>query len=74
MPYLRRTGAQQVSPETLEILGRLVGLSIPPEDVVPLTAALSDQLASIDLLGRLDLTNVDPILKFDPRWHDRSSV
>ena len=70
MPYLRHTEAQPLTPHTVELLARLVGLTIPPDDVAPLARALADQLASIALLDRLDLAQVDPVLDFDPRWHD----
>jgi hypothetical protein len=70
MPYLRHTGAPQLSPDTVELLARVAGLTLPPEDVEPLAASLADQLASIALLDRLDLANVNPIVDFDPRWHD----
>ena len=73
MPYLRRTEARRVEPEMVEMLGRLVGLTIPPEDVAPLAAALSDQLASIAFLDQLDLAGVDPVVDFDPRWHDKGA-
>jgi hypothetical protein len=74
MPYLRRTEAQPLTPDTVESLARLVGLTIPPEDVAPLARALTDQLASIDLLDRLDLAGVDPVLDFDPRWPETHSA
>ena len=70
MPYLRRSEAQPLTPHTVELLARLVGLTIPPDDAAPLARALTDQLASVALLERLDLAQVDPVLDFDPRWHD----
>lgn len=74
MPYLRRTEAQPLNSDTVELLARLVGLTIPPDDAAPLARALTDQLASIALLDRLDLAQVDPVLDFDPRWHDASGT
>ena len=70
MAYIRRTKAPQISPEMVEALGRLLDLSLPAEDIAPLAVALTDQLASIELLEQLDLTNVNPVLEFDPRWHN----
>ena len=73
MPYMRHSEAQQISPDELQMLARLVGLTIPPEDIEPLGRALADQLASIALLERLDLAGVDPVLTFDPRWGDHTA-
>jgi hypothetical protein len=52
------------------MLAQLVGLMVPPEDLPPLATALRDQLASIEILDELDLTDVNPTLELDPRWHD----
>ncbi|MDQ6949928.1 MAG: hypothetical protein M3256_27685 [Actinomycetota bacterium] len=68
MSYIRASDAAVVSLETVELLARLAGFAVPPEDIAPLAAALSDQLASIELLDRMDLTDVNPALEFDPRW------
>ncbi|HVA91016.1 MAG TPA: hypothetical protein VNL71_14375 [Chloroflexota bacterium] len=73
MAYIRDTNALRISPDTVVALAQAVGLSLPPEDVAPLAAALSDQLASIALLDQLDLTNVNPVLEFDPRWPENSA-
>ena len=73
MPYLRNTAAVPITLDTLQMLARLVGLTIPPEDIEPLGRALADQLASIALLERLDLAGVDPVLDFDPRWGDHTA-
>ncbi|HXT35799.1 MAG TPA: hypothetical protein VN837_09505 [Chloroflexota bacterium] len=68
MAYIRAANAPRISPDTVVILAQAVGLTLPPEDVAPLAVALSDHLASMALLDQLDLTNVQPILEFDPRW------
>ena len=70
MAYIRQTGARPLSPETVQALAEAVGLALPPEDIDPLVIALTDQLASIAQLDQLDLTNVDPAVRFDPRWGD----
>jgi Asp-tRNA(Asn)/Glu-tRNA(Gln) amidotransferase C subunit len=71
MTYLQpRASAAPISPEVVELLARLVGLTLPPEDIEPLATALRSQLASIEALDELDLTDVNPILEFDPRWPD----
>lgn len=70
MPYIRRSDAERLSPETIDVLARAAGLIVPPEDREALAEALTDQLASIAAIERLDLSRVDPILRFDPRWPD----
>jgi len=70
MAYIRPTNAPRMSSDTVVLLAQAVGLTLPPEDVAPLAIALSDQLASMALLDQLDLTNVQPILDFDPRWRE----
>jgi Asp-tRNA(Asn)/Glu-tRNA(Gln) amidotransferase C subunit len=70
MPYIRRSGADRLSTETVELLARAVGLSVPEEDREELAEALTDQLASLAAIERLDLSNVDPVLQLDPRWPD----
>ncbi len=68
MAYIHPTDTARISPDTVVLMAQAAGLTLPPEDVAPLAAALSDQLVSIALLDHLDLTNVNPILEFDPRW------
>jgi Asp-tRNA(Asn)/Glu-tRNA(Gln) amidotransferase C subunit len=71
MSYIRHSAeAAPISPETVSMLAQLVGLTVPPEDLDPLAAALRDQLASIEILDELDLTDVNPTVELDPRWHD----
>ena len=68
MSYITATAGNRIAPETIETLVHLAGFTIPPEDIPLLAEALRDQLASIDRLDRLDLTDVNPALEFDPRW------
>jgi hypothetical protein len=68
MSYIRQSNATPISPETVEVLAALVGLVLPAEDLVPLAAALTDQLASYTLLEGLNLENINPVEGFDPRW------
>jgi len=65
---VRSAGANELTSETLQALARLAGFTISPSNMTSLSAALRDQLASIELLDRLDLTDVNPSLEFDPRW------
>lgn len=71
MNYLRPTDSNApISPATIELLARLGGFPLPPEDVEALATALRSQLASIEALDELDVTDVNPALEFDPRWND----
>jgi Asp-tRNA(Asn)/Glu-tRNA(Gln) amidotransferase C subunit len=71
MSYIRHSAdAAPISSETVAILAQLVGLPIPLEDLDPLAASLRDQLASIEILDELDLTDVNPTVELDPRWYD----
>ena len=67
--YIRATaGSEPISEETIRHLAKLVGIEVPEEDVAPLAAALSSQLAGIAALDELDLADVNPAIEFDPRW------
>ena len=66
--YITSTVGDRIAFETIETLVSLAGFTVPPEDIPLLADALRDQLASIERLDRLDLTDVNPALEFDPRW------
>jgi hypothetical protein len=68
--YLSAGGGHELSPETLELIAQLAGITLPPEDIAALAGALRNQLAAIELIDRLDLSDVQPALGFDPRWDD----
>ena len=69
MSYLRPSvGNTAIDAETVTLLGRLAGLSIPSEDIEPLATALQSQLASIEILEEMDLDDVNPDDTFDPGW------
>ncbi len=68
MSYIRQSNATPITSETVETLAALVGLVLPPEDVNPLAAALTNQLASYALLEGLNLEGINPVEEFDPRW------
>jgi Asp-tRNA(Asn)/Glu-tRNA(Gln) amidotransferase C subunit len=70
MAYLPPSGRPPIPIDELRDLARTVGLTIPEEDLAPLSTALRDQLASIERLDALDLDGVAPALRFDPRWHE----
>ena len=69
MSYVRSRLTQSLDLEVVRSFARLLGLSIPPEDLDSVSASLAAQMASINSLDRVDLTNILPILKMDPRWH-----
>ena len=51
-------------------LAQLLGLDATPEETAALTAALSHQLPSIEVLERFDLHDYPPILSMDAKWYD----
>jgi hypothetical protein len=56
------------TPETVQALARVIGLPVPPEDLDDLTDDLREHFASIRALEDLDLGDVSPGFRFDPRW------
>jgi hypothetical protein len=55
--------------ETVRLLARLDGLSIPDEDLEPLAAALSAHLtSSTKIRERYGGLDAEPPLEFDARW------
>lgn len=70
MAYLRPSDKPPIDRETLDLLARLVGLTLPEEDIDPLAAALRDQLEAADVLSVLDLTDTNPASSFDAHWHE----
>ena len=47
-----------------------MGLELSPEDLNSLKKSLAEQLASVNVLDQLDLTDIASILVMDPRWHE----
>ena len=68
MSYVKSSTAEDIPPATIELLARLLGLTVPPEDLEALAGSVRDQLASLGSLDRLDLTDIHPSLEFNPRW------
>jgi hypothetical protein len=68
MGYVKPTSAEDIEPETLAALVRLAGFAVRPVDAEALAAAVRDQLASVQSLAEIDLTDIAPALEFDPRW------
>jgi hypothetical protein len=68
MGYVKPTSAEDIDPETIEAMARLLGFTVPPMETTMLAVSVRDQLASIQTLEELDLTDIMPALDFDPRW------
>jgi hypothetical protein len=68
MGYVKPTPAEDIDPATIEAIARLLGLNVSPLETTTLAALVRDQLASIQSLEELDLTDIMPALDFDPRW------
>jgi hypothetical protein len=63
-------GLQELDPDTIRVLAKVAGIEVPDEDLVPLTAALQQHLASIDALPTMDITDVEPPLVFRVMWDE----
>jgi Asp-tRNA(Asn)/Glu-tRNA(Gln) amidotransferase C subunit len=68
MGYVKPTSAEDIDPATIEAIARLLELNVSPLETTTLAASVRDQLASIQSLEELDLTDIMPALEFDPRW------
>ena len=61
--------ADAVTADTIRALARLQGLDVPEEDLEPLAAALSEQIAAgVRIVERYGDSEAEPPLVFDPRW------
>ena len=58
----------RVDADILRMLSALVGIDVPTEDEQGLVKAYSNFLASSALLQPLDLSGIEPVVTFDPRW------
>ena len=70
MSYGRSKSDLKIGAEQLAWLTQVLGLDVTPEELAALAVALSNQLPSIDVLERFDLSNYPPILRVDAEWHD----
>jgi hypothetical protein len=66
--YVKPTSAEDIDPETIDAMARLLGFTVPPMETTMLAVSIRDQLASIRPLEVLDLSDILPALDFDPRW------
>ena len=60
--------ADELTPDVVDVLARVAGITVPEEDRDLLTALLANQLAGVRRLEALDVGDVEPIVSFDPRW------
>ena len=59
----------EVTPERLEALAKIAGISIPEVDRNRLLAALKDHLTAMaSLEAAVDVYDAQPIVQLDPRW------
>lgn len=70
MSYGRSKSDLNIEADQVAWLAQVLGLDATPEELQALAAALSNQLPSIDVLERFDLTAYPPILKVDAEWYD----
>ena len=68
MGYVKFSNAPAVDPAMIEALADLLGLAVPTEETIFLADAVRAQIASVQSLEHLDLTDIMPALEFDPRW------
>jgi hypothetical protein len=68
MGYVKFSDAPEIDPAIVEALAILLGLEIPHESIPELGDAVRGQLASVQSLEELNLTDIMPALEFDPRW------
>ena len=60
---------KSIDGETVRLLARLQGMSVPDEDLEPLAAALEEQLAAgLRIIERFGGETAEPPLLFDARW------
>jgi hypothetical protein len=57
-------------PEAIRELGQFAGLDIPEEDLIPLSRAMQQHLASIAALEQLDLTDIESPIIFRATWDE----
>ncbi len=59
---------QEITADTVRQLARIVGITVPEEDVDSVAAALRSYRSAFEAVEALDLTEVDPVVVTDPRW------
>ena len=70
MSYGRSKSDLEIEADQVAWLARLLGLDLQPREVAALSEALANQLPSLAVLERFDLSDHPPILKMDAEWYD----
>lgn len=70
MAYIQSSGGEPIPPDRIVDMARLLGFSIPAEDLEAVATALCDQMASMQRLETLNLDGIAPSHPFDARWYD----
>lgn len=68
MGYVKFSDAEAIDPAVIEALAVLLGLAVPESEVSALGEAVRGQIASVESLDLVDLTDIMPAIEFDPRW------
>ena len=68
MSYVKFSDTAEIDPAIVEALAILLGLAVSGAEAPILSEAVRGQLASVQSLESLDLTDIMPALEFDPRW------
>ena len=59
---------RETDAKTVEALARVAQIDVPEEDRELLRLVFDNQMHAIDLLDSVDVSVVEPIVSFDPRW------
>ena len=68
MGYVKFSDAEAIDPAVIEALAVLLGLAVLETEVPALGDAVRGQMASVQSLEMVDLTDIMPAIEFDPRW------
>jgi hypothetical protein len=68
MGYVKFSDAAEIDPQVIEALAVLLGLAVPEGEAPALGDAVRGQMASVQSLEMVDLTDIMPAIEFDPRW------
>jgi len=58
----------EITAEVIRSIADLAGITVPEEDLAPLAAVMTNQVAMVELLRPRDFRDVPPIVSLDPRW------
>ena len=58
----------EITADVIRSIAELAGITVPDEDLAPLAAVMTNQVAMVALLRPMDFRDVPPIVSLDPRW------